>query len=200
MSSRSRSRVVEPWLSRGAKCYVVAMPPEVTSSSPPPARFNYAEAAKRHFQDASALHMGTPPGVANADHLYGIATECALLGILRSDPTKALLFDGDGSLRDDSKRKHINVLWDRFLREEPGRIGAIQSRVRALCTGSRTRPGERPHAQNPFKGWSVEQRYLSNQAVANEITAAMLNEHRRIAENCCSLLDAALTASHRRGT
>lgn len=42
---------------------------------------------------------------------------------------------------------------------------------------------------NPFKGWSVEQRYLSDAHAAHEITDDVLDRHRRAATLCLRLLD-----------
>lgn len=39
---------------------------------------DYADAAKRHFDDAKLLHSQMPGRLANASHLYGFAAECAI--------------------------------------------------------------------------------------------------------------------------
>ena len=46
--------------------------------------FNYAQAARRHNADATLLLANQR--IANADHLYGFAAECALVKIIQTLP------------------------------------------------------------------------------------------------------------------
>ncbi|HVK70888.1 MAG TPA: hypothetical protein VM694_40815 [Polyangium sp.] len=172
-----------------------------TPAEPPSPRFDYTEAANRHFRDAEALGALTPPRMANADHLYGIAAECALLGILQTDPTKASSFSADGGL-DDRWRKHINVLWGMFCHEiERHRsLGFVMSHLRSEFPEQPRRPGDRPRfPSNPFKGWSVDQRYLSEASVATEIHPGAVEQHQRAAKHCLQLLDKARSMNHPKG-
>lgn len=82
-----------------------ASPPKIT-----PPRFDYFEAASRHKADAEAFKGMDPPRLANADYHFGIAAECALVAIFRTDPTRANLFNPDGGLKESSDRRHIDRL------------------------------------------------------------------------------------------
>ena len=44
---------------------------------------DYLDAADRHFEDAKLLISQAPPRLANASHLFGIATECAVKTVLQ---------------------------------------------------------------------------------------------------------------------
>ncbi|EYF08779.1 hypothetical protein [Chondromyces apiculatus] len=167
---------------------------QISPPSPPSTpRVDYGEAARRHHHDAEMLFTAGRRG--NADHLYGIAAECALLGILRTSPTAAGLFNADGALKDRERRKHIDVLWTQFCKEAAGfRLGTAVGRLKeaypakAQPSKSQYRAGQ-PGPANPFQGWSVEQRYLSEAAMATEVTDEILEKHRAAAKRCLTLLD-----------
>lgn len=93
----------------------------------------FAEPARRMFADAERLwghqRLGT------ADHLFGLAAECALKAILC----------GVGVITDPPKppfKEHINKLWDEYLTTLQGRPAAL----------SVPQP-------NPFSDWTVNHRY-----------------------------------------
>lgn len=164
----------------------------VSQDGTPPQRVDYGEAARRHHRDAELL-LGAERR-ANADHLYGIAAECALLGILRTSPTTHHMFGADGGAL-DRLRCHVNVLWNQFCREAQGwRLGGTVSRMRAAYPGKARNPGDRPPPLNPFQGWSVDQRYLADAAVAAEIPDEVVKKHRAAAELCLKMLDDAQQA------
>ncbi|AKT40571.1 uncharacterized protein CMC5_047270 [Chondromyces crocatus] len=136
---------------------------------------NYGEAARRHHRDAETLFAAGRH--ANADHLYGIAAECALLGILRGSPAARKLFDAEGTVK-EPMRRHVNVLWNQLSKEAEGlRLGKAMGRL------------QQHFSVNPFTGWSVRQRYLSDQGVLIEVTEETLLKHRKAAELCVRLLD-----------
>lgn len=101
---------------------------------------HFLEAANRHFSDAG--YLGHDHRRANADQLYGLAAECALKFLMTrlGAPTTV-----DGELTEHKHRVHIDKLWDEFfvfVRNTPG------TKYLSLLP-----------IDNPFKDWSVDQRY-----------------------------------------
>lgn len=102
---------------------------------------DFLDAMERHWLDAEDLLKLTPPSLANADQLYGLAAECGL---------KALMLKWGMTLnnnhapakRDD--RKHADKIWDRYETYRQGRSSSL-----AL-------PGTRY-----FDDWSIDHRYAS---------------------------------------
>lgn len=85
---------------------------------------------ERHKKDAELLWNSNR--WANADHLYGLAAECAL---------KALLLTQGIQISHRKYKKHINDLWDQYNR-------FMQTRSIYLIPTS-----------NPFSNWNIAQRY-----------------------------------------
>jgi hypothetical protein len=115
---------------------------------------DYGAAAVRHYRDAELL--GSTQRFANADHLFGIAAECAIKSALVSLPAFAL----NGQLH-PAYRKHINQLWDSV------RAQSLYRRYQALVTAMKI--------ASPFADWSTDQRYAAD----GEITTKAVENHRR---------------------
>lgn len=99
----------------------------------PRCRENYANAAQRHWKDAEILFNADR--IANADHLYGLAAECAL---------KALWEPFPGSSEKKNFRVHMdgNKLFDNL-------VSFLNSRNLNLSLP------ENP----PYDDWAIDQRY-----------------------------------------
>jgi len=93
----------------------------------------YAEPARRAFADAEALWLDGRLGTA--DHLFGLAAECALkailcgLGLITADPPPAPF------------KVHINKLWGEYLTSLQGPAAPAIPR------------------SSPFSDWNVNDRY-----------------------------------------
>jgi len=126
----------------------------------------------------------------NADHLFGIATECALLHLLRYEPEVRRSFLDDGAAPNEL-RKHVNLLWNEFCyRAGKGRrLGVALARLVSSFPADAPRRGQRWRPRNPFASWNVDQRYLSDAAAGAEITEETLAEHAQAAKVCLELLD-----------
>lgn len=109
----------------------------------------FDESALRHWADAELLNAHDR--VANADHHYGFAAECALKVALMTSPGRAT--DEEEVAR--RYKKHIDELW---------------SLVRLQDWASKRYPtlASILRMSNPFEDWSVEQRYHSEAAVSRE--------------------------------
>lgn len=103
---------------------------------------DFHDAHERHWDDAQLLFQGQR--WANADHLYGVATECGLKRLMVSFGMKV------DSVRDrpvdNQDRKHADEIW---LRYETYRSGHAQGAAYPLSS------------QNPFRDWNVGQRYAN---------------------------------------
>lgn len=103
---------------------------------------DFKNAYARHQQDADSLFDNKR--YANADHLYGLAAECALKAVMVGlDPT---LVDKNGDFLNASDKKHIDKLWNHFRlflqgRNAPSLLGQISG------------------PSNPFSKWTVNSRY-----------------------------------------
>ena len=131
---------------------------------------HYADATRRHWDDG--LFLLEDRRLANADHLFGLAAECAL---------KAVMLPLGMKLRpsgapEDRRHGHIDRLWDEFGAFVSSRGGA---RYGALLSAD----------QNPFAGsWKVDQRYDSRSG----FTLAAVASHRDGAQTAKRCLDAAV--------
>jgi hypothetical protein len=125
-------------------------------------RTDFDSSAKRHVSDAVLLHEQSRP--ANADHLAGIAAECALkaliAGYLEGNVNQnGLVVHPD---TDMPIKKHVNDLWPEMstiVRNRP--VNALMPLL----------------IPNPFEDWKVDDRYcdgshLTPAAVADHISAA----------------------------
>ena len=99
---------------------------------------DYADAAKRHFQDAKILHQQVPSRLANASHLYGFAAECAIKCIMRGNGNSGKVPKGGGG--------HLPLLLREFeLHSVAKGNTALQQRVKKCAPG--------------LNNWSIDQRY-----------------------------------------
>lgn len=99
---------------------------------------DFHNAFKRHQNDAGLLWDNHRK--ANADHLYGLAAECAL---------KALLLKQGVELK--RCKEHINKLWDIY-------ISFMQTRKTYSIS-----------EENPFADWNVSQRYDNEDSITMEV-------------------------------
>lgn len=104
-------------------------------------RSNFLDAHHRHFEDAERLFAASR--WANADHLFGLASECGLKCLMRAF---GMPFDTNRDRpQAAADRKHANGIWTRY---ETYRSGHHQGAGYALQGSS-----------NPFSRWDVSQRY-----------------------------------------
>lgn len=121
--------------------------------------FDFGRAALRHVDDASLLH--DRERFPSADHLAGLAAECALKFAL------PLRESGDGDI---AKRYHyhINELWNRVP------LGTLGRRYRTLSSLLRS------ERTGPFSDWSIDQRYCDGSAVTQLVSETHLKAARRL--------------------
>lgn len=129
---------------------------------------DFLDAHERHWHDAE--HLLQAKRWANADHLYGIAAECGLKGLMLAfgmpyDRAK----DRPDSFDD---RVHAKGIWTRF---EIYRSGKISGTDYILS------------AQNPFQNWDVSDRY-ANQSNFDEV---LTQTHQQGAQAVCDLISKA---------
>jgi hypothetical protein len=104
---------------------------------------DFLDAHNRHLKDAE--HLFTANRWANADHLYGLATECGLKQLMLAF---GMPFDTNRDIpQERADRQHANGIWNRY---ESYRRGHLQGARYALPTTS-----------NPFVNWDVSQRYAN---------------------------------------
>lgn len=131
---------------------------------------DYADAARRHWDDGCFLLADNR--LANADHLFGLAAECALKAVML--PLGMEL--KSSGIPKDRRHNHIDQLWDEFGAFVSSRGGA---RYGALLSAH----------QNPFAGsWKVDQRYDSRAG----FTPAAVASHQQGARTAKCCLDAAV--------
>jgi hypothetical protein len=139
---------------------------------------SFTEAAKRHAKDAKLLDRASR--LANANHLWGFAAECALKAVLRAlDPT---LFKADGTPKKPHK-EHVNVdvLWDDAHNLFSGRSASpLASKL--------------PKTPNPFSGWSANARYYADGDVPDTPTHS---RQQRGAQHCLFLLETARSLGYK---
>jgi hypothetical protein len=117
---------------------------------------DYTAAATRHFRDATLLEGRRC--VANADHLFGLAAECAIKRALVEFP--GFLAAGRLAL---AYHKHVDYLWDSVP------VHGIQRRYPSLVVLLK--------GWRPFDDWSADQRYGPDGVVTGEA----IGRHRRAA-------------------
>lgn len=105
---------------------------------------SYQNAALRHWADS--LLLDRENRIANADQLIAFAAECAIKVALSQLPG----FLNDSALA-DQYLVHVDVLWDRI------QLQALQRRFPILMAILKR--------ENPFRDWSVSQRYEDDDAV-----------------------------------
>ncbi|WP_341643874.1 hypothetical protein [Thauera sp. SDU_THAU2] len=69
---------------------------------------DYADAAWRHWDDG--LFLLADSRLANADHLFGLAAECALKAVMLPLGMKLK----PSGVPEDKRHGHIDRLWDEF--------------------------------------------------------------------------------------
>ncbi|MCX2733540.1 hypothetical protein OOZ19_25135 [Saccharopolyspora sp. NFXS83] len=131
----------------------------------PPDTTRFADAADRHYRDAQLLRE--EQRFANADHLAGVAAECALKAILvghlggvvrRGRPTHPQ--------HSDSRYGHLPGLWRELGLISSGRTGSTFHQV---ITGT-----------NPFLRWDVAERYSDGSHIDARRADTHLDEARKI--------------------
>lgn len=125
-------------------------------------RTDFDCSAKRHVADAELLHSHSRP--ANADHLAGLAAECALKGLIAGFLGGHVDQDGLVVHPDTGKqiKKHVNTLWPEM--STILRTRSVNALMPLLTSA-------------PFADWKVDERYcdgshLTPAAVSNHISAA----------------------------
>lgn len=154
--------------------------PAAVSSSP-----DYAAAAQRHKRDGDLLFGAPSPRLENADHLYGFAAECALLGGLRilnrAGLYPELALDEKGAVANEDLRRsgHIREVWSHMI----GRVFRMKDRgIQTLFQRfSAHRDGS---SKEPFRDWSVNDRYRGDGHTNLERVVA----HKTGAEACLAVL------------
>jgi hypothetical protein len=101
---------------------------------------DFLDAHDRHWGDAERLFAAGR--FANADHLYGMATECGLKRLMMRFGMQVDPMTGGPADRQDWK--HVNNIWARF---ESYRSGKVESVAYGLPM------------PNPFANWDVSDRY-----------------------------------------
>lgn len=113
---------------------------------------NYSAAAKRHFEDGKCLYGHGGQHLAGADHLFGLAVECALKRNLVK--ARLLSLSPDGRPHQDNLkggRGHCPGIWAEYL--------LYLGNVRTLPPISK---------DNPFSDWDISDRYADGRAVGSE--------------------------------
>lgn len=138
-----------------------AWPGQAHGTLAPVVNPDFKAAARRHHDDASFLLGGKR--WANADHLAGIAAECALKAIMTLAPFGAALnARGILTLSHPPKelKQHVKQLWSELDLHARGHSVPAFS---ALLTGS-----------TPFSNWDVSDRYSDGAAITQQEGSAHL--------------------------
>jgi hypothetical protein len=147
---------------------------------------NYPAAARRHKRDGDSLYE--QERLDNADHLYGFAAECALLGSLcvlhRASVYPELSLDEKGQIQDPDLRRagHIKEVWSHMI----GRVHRLQTRRDILTLFQRFQLHRDGQSREPFRDWRVNDRYLDDGHVSRERVLA----HQKAADTCLDVLRA----------
>ena len=120
---------------------------------------NFRDAHVRHWQDAELLARADC--WANADQLYGYSAECGLKAVMVANGMPVAPKTGSPTKR--RHRQHVQNLWGTFRSFVCGRPTA--SLLHHLPE------------QNPFAGWSQDNRY----AASHHFKAATVTPHREAA-------------------
>lgn len=113
------------------------------------AKPNYGAAARRHFDDGKCLFDQGGRHLAGADHLFGLAVECALKRNL--EKAHLLTLSPDGRPREENLKGghgHCPGIWTEYL--------IYLGNVRTLPPISR---------DNPFNDWDISDRYADGRAM-----------------------------------
>lgn len=135
-------------------------------------RTDFDSSAKRHIADAELLHSHLRP--ANADHLAGLAAECALkaliAGYLGGCVQNGFVVHPDTG---ESMKQHVNNLWPEM--SIIARNGSVNALVPLLTSHS------------PFADWKVEERYCDG----SHLTPAAVIKHIFAARTVVGILERA---------
>lgn len=113
------------------------------------AKPNYGVAARRHFEDGKCLFDQGARHYAGADHLFGLAVECALKRNLQN--AHLLTLSPDGRPHQENLKGgtgHCPDVWAEYL--------IYLGNVRTLPPISK---------DNPFSDWDISDRYSDGRAM-----------------------------------
>jgi len=130
---------------------------------------DFKDAAERHWSDAGTLFQQSR--LANADHLFGMAAECALKAVMQA---LGMVLGASGVPAQRQHRVHINHLWTEFVSFATGRSGAQYAKLL-------------PAGTNPFTGWNVNQRYEHQSWFVQNV----VQQHQQGAKNAMAVLEQA---------
>jgi hypothetical protein len=131
---------------------------------------DYCNAADRHWEDAG--HLLNNNRLANSDHLFGFAAECALKAIMMA---LGMSLDAHERPVEEPGKKHINELWNEFGAFVQSRGGAKYAAMIDTTL-------------NPFDDWKAGQRYHHR----STFTVAKVEKHRQAAERTMGVLQDAI--------
>jgi hypothetical protein len=130
---------------------------------------NFRAAARRHHDDAGFLL--TDSRWANADHLAGLAAECALKAIVQFTPFSAAQ-NARGFLvwpqTSTELKQHIDGLWRELAQN-------IRGYAAPTFIGLLASPGP-----EPFANWHVADRYGDGLAITQHEATAHLNATKQV--------------------
>jgi hypothetical protein len=138
---------------------------------------DYKDAAERHMADAELLMAQRR--WANADHLFGIASECAIKQVMIS---LGMAKAQDGGPLDRGHRVHMPDLLYAFQTFAQGRLASRY--LQPLSQGAIRSPGTHSSLENPFGDWLIDQRY-SHQS---DFTEAIATAHQAAANECMACI------------
>ncbi|MFF4506654.1 hypothetical protein [Streptomyces sp. NPDC001401] len=128
---------------------------------------DYACAGERHFEDADYLHGAGR--LLNADHLFGLAVECLMKGLL-------LQFGGSGgvSMTDRRNRPAKMPWWDNPATGDREPLLHIDQMCSALPLLVQGRPGPAldealTRVSADFEKWVVDDRYTDGTHIGPEL-------------------------------
>ncbi len=117
---------------------------------------NYGAAASRHFNDAKCLRAKDRKHFAGADHLFGLAVECALKRILEKNKLLTLSRDGKPQQANfGGASGHCPAIWNEYL--------VYQGNNRELPVLP---------IVNPFLAWDIGDRYSDGLSICDAIVNA----------------------------
>jgi hypothetical protein len=130
---------------------------------------DFRDSSERHWDDSGTLFTNNK--LANADHLLGMAAECAMKAVMRSLGMTLSL----AGRPEEPYAVHINLLWDEFITFAHGRGGAHYA---DMLSGN----------PNPFSDWHVNQRYNHRAQFSEPI----VKNHHQAAKEIMQVLQAAI--------
>lgn len=101
---------------------------------------DFRDAADRHWTDS--WYLSQDNRLANADHLLGLAAECALKAVMLE---LGMMLNAHSVPTNPKHRTHIDKIWEEFITFAENRQGAHYA---AMLSGP-----------NPFSDWNIDQRY-----------------------------------------